>query len=57
MVEAGTTRTDIAREAKEQLERANARILGVVLNKVKMESQDYHYYYYYQREESSPVRL
>lgn len=59
VVEAGTTRTDIAREAKEQLVRANARLLGVVLNKVKMQSQDYYYYYYYyyHRGESPSVRL
>jgi protein-tyrosine kinase len=54
VVEAASTRTDIAKDAKEQLVRANARLLGVVLNKVKMQSQDYYYYYYYHREESSP---
>jgi len=57
VIESAVTRTDIAREAKEQLVRANARILGVVLNKVKMQSQDYHYYYYYHREPSTPVKL
>lgn len=55
VVEAAGTRIDIAKNAKEQLVRANARLLGVVLNKVKVQSQDYYYYYYYHREESSPA--
>ncbi|KUK40620.1 MAG: Tyrosine-protein kinase YveL, partial [Clostridia bacterium 62_21] len=35
VVWAGVERVDIVQEAKEQLLKANARILGVVLNKVK----------------------
>ncbi|HWQ75598.1 MAG TPA: CpsD/CapB family tyrosine-protein kinase [Syntrophomonas sp.] len=41
------TRNDLARESVEQLRKANARIIGVVLNQVKVESGDYKYYYYY----------
>ena len=40
---------ELTKNAKEQLVRANARLLGVVLNKVKVQSQDYYYYYYYHR--------
>lgn len=52
VVNSGDTRTDHAREAKEQLQKANAHLIGVVLNKVKMESSDYQYYYYYSQEGS-----
>lgn len=52
------TRVEVVREAKEQLEKASARIIGVVLNQVKMPSRDYHYYYYYRyREKDEQVRL
>ena len=37
VVDAGRTRRDAAREAKEQLERVGARLLGVILNNVKPE--------------------
>jgi capsular exopolysaccharide synthesis family protein len=54
---AGMQRVDVAQEAKEQLLMANARILGVVLNKVKIPTRDYHYYYYSRRREEEKVRL
>ena len=38
---------DMVRRAKEQLDRANARILGVVLNKIKYDREREHYYYNY----------
>lgn len=47
VISSGSTRTDVARTAKEQLLKANARIIGVVLNKLKMNSKEYQYYYYY----------
>lgn len=47
VVESGGTKIEYAKQAKEQLNRANARILGVVINKVHMRTQDYHYYYAY----------
>ena len=40
----GVTRTEIARQVKEQLARANARLIGVVLNQVKMGSGQYYPY-------------
>ncbi|MCG0274841.1 MAG: CpsD/CapB family tyrosine-protein kinase [Thermosediminibacteraceae bacterium] len=52
VVEAGSTEREAAIVAKQQLEKVNARILGVVLNKVKQEkSGGYYYYYYYYGEE------
>ncbi|MQL53505.1 polysaccharide biosynthesis tyrosine autokinase [Desulfofundulus thermobenzoicus] len=51
VIRAAATRVEIAREAKEQLAKAGARIIGVVLNQVKMPARDYHYYYYYRRKE------
>lgn len=44
---AGKTRIDRGLEAKEQLTRAKARILGVVLNGVERSKDDQYYYYYY----------
>jgi len=38
---------DMVRRAKEQLDGANARILGVVLNKIKYDREREHYYYNY----------
>ena len=43
----GRTRIDRAKEAKEHLVRAKARILGVVLNSVERSREDHYYYYYY----------
>lgn len=47
VLSAGETRIEAAREAKERLVHANAHILGVVLNRVRMSAQEYPYYYYY----------
>jgi protein-tyrosine kinase len=47
IINSATTRTELAREATEQLRKANARVIGVVLNQVKMDSNDYKYYDYY----------
>jgi capsular exopolysaccharide synthesis family protein len=47
VVNYAVTRNEMAREAVEQFKKANARVLGVVLNQVQMESSDYKYYYYY----------
>ncbi len=44
VVDAGRTRRDTARQAKEQLERVGARLLGVVLNNVKPERGLYDYH-------------
>ncbi|MBI4317853.1 MAG: polysaccharide biosynthesis tyrosine autokinase [Chloroflexi bacterium] len=47
VVAAGATRTNALARAKEALTRTNARILGVVLNKVDIERGGYYYYYYH----------
>ena len=44
VVDAGATRRDLARRARAQLEKVNARLLGVVLNNVPLDSQVYGYY-------------
>ena len=47
VVRSGVTRIDLAQQAKEQFAKANARLIGVVLNQVKMSENDYYQYYYY----------
>lgn len=44
VVDAGATRRDLARRARAQLEKVNARLLGVVLNNVPLDTQVYGYY-------------
>ncbi|MCR1900068.1 CpsD/CapB family tyrosine-protein kinase [Irregularibacter muris] len=46
VVSAGNTPIDIAKKAKENLEKVHANILGVVLNKIKVDSEQYYYYDY-----------
>lgn len=45
VVDSASTRKDLAQQAKKQLVKANATIIGVVLNQVKMNKKDYQYYY------------
>jgi protein-tyrosine kinase len=47
VVSSGITEVEAAAKAKDQLDSANARILGVLLNRKK--ASDTHYYYYYGR--------
>jgi len=47
ITDAGNTRRDTARRAKEDLMRVGANILGVVLNKLSVRGASYYYYYYY----------
>ena len=54
VVRSATTRIDLAREAKNQFAKANARLIGVVLNQVKMDANDYYQYYYYYSHDSEP---
>jgi hypothetical protein len=51
VVESGETRSESARVAHQALARANACILGVVLNKTRARTTSY-YYKHYQRDES-----
>ncbi len=56
VVRSAQTRIDLAKEAKDQLLKANANIIGAVLNQLNMESKDYQYYYYYAHEEPQKER-
>lgn len=47
VVRSRVARNDMLREAKRLLEKANARILGVVLNDVTLSDDGYRYYCYY----------
>jgi len=44
-------------KAKEQLQKANARLIGVVLNQVKREDDDYYYYYSNETKEKATFKL
>lgn len=46
VLKAESTVLDKVKRAKQQLEMANAKIIGVVLNDVKIKRSDYNYYYY-----------
>ncbi|MCV9884496.1 CpsD/CapB family tyrosine-protein kinase [Metabacillus halosaccharovorans] len=45
VVSSGKTETDAAKKAKELLESAKSKILGVVLNNKKVQDSQYYYYY------------
>lgn len=47
VIRASRTTFELAKEAKEQLEKANAKIIGAVLNGIEYKGEDYEYYYYY----------
>ena len=62
VVSAWNARVDMVQEALEQLEKARARVMGVVLNRTRIPASDYYYYYYYyrrgrEREEGPEVLL
>jgi non-specific protein-tyrosine kinase len=48
VVEMGRTRTEIVRRAVGVLKQVNAKLLGVVMNKINRARGGYYYYYYYQ---------
>ncbi|WP_249316532.1 CpsD/CapB family tyrosine-protein kinase [Bacillus sp. FJAT-50079] len=45
VISSGKTEVEAAQKTKELLNAAQAKVLGVVLNRKKMESNDYYYYY------------
>jgi non-specific protein-tyrosine kinase len=47
VVDAGKTRTELARRAVATLERANVKVVGVILNKMGAKQAAGYYYYYY----------
>ena len=52
VLDAGTTRREVARQAKESLDNLQARVLGAVLNKERRGRRGYYYYYYYYSRET-----
>ena len=56
VVDAGTTRRDPARKALEALKQVNARVIGVVLNRIPHSSGYYYHYRYDSISDASPVR-
>jgi non-specific protein-tyrosine kinase len=57
VVDAGCTRSQVVRRAKEALDQLNVKILGVVLNKLApRETRGYYYSYYYSYAESKRQR-
>ncbi len=46
VLDASSTRREIARRAVEALRRVNARIIGAVLNRMPLQGNGYYYYYY-----------
>lgn len=55
VVAAGETPIEVAQQAKENLQKVEANILGVVLNKIKIKQENY-YYYDYNGETSKPSK-
>jgi Mrp family chromosome partitioning ATPase len=47
VVDSGKTRSEIARRAVATLERANGKVVGVILNKMGAKQAAGYYYYYY----------
>jgi non-specific protein-tyrosine kinase len=56
VLDMGRTRRDSAIRAKQVLERAGGNILGIVLNRVKPQSDGYYAYYYYSDERGEKKR-
>jgi capsular exopolysaccharide synthesis family protein len=52
VVDAKSTNRTVAKKAVQALEKVNAKILGVVLNRVQKKAADYYYYHYYSSDES-----
>jgi len=58
VVDAGTTRREVAQRGKEQLDKVGANVLGAALNKLSHKGAGgyYYYYYYYSSEEGEERR-
>lgn len=52
VVEYGGTTFELLEQTKSAFEKVNAKILGVVLNKIPQSERGYHYYYYHDESES-----
>ncbi len=49
----GVTRKDQVQQTRETFQKANANLIGVVLNQAKIGGDDYNYYYYYSGADST----
>ncbi|SHK36966.1 capsular exopolysaccharide family [Anaerobranca californiensis DSM 14826] len=47
VVAAGQTTIELAQKAKDMLDKVQAKVIGVLVNKVNIEKRRYQYYYYY----------
>jgi hypothetical protein len=56
VADAGRTRREMARRAKDSLERAGANLFGMVLNRMTKQTSGYYYYYYNQDGERGKKR-
>ncbi len=58
-VHAGRTSRDVVAAARDKLQRSNVRILGVVLNNLRLSSEEYYYYasYYGEEKEKSVAKV
>ena len=57
VIEAGRTRTGVARRALETLAQTNTKVLGVAFNKISQrQAAGYYYYYYYSHDGESGKR-
>ena len=52
VIRSGQTRVELAKEAKETIEKSRGKIIGTILNQVRYEGDDYRYYYYYGHDRS-----
>jgi Mrp family chromosome partitioning ATPase len=56
-VDAGKTRSEVAKRAKETLDKIGVKLFGVVLNKLSnRHGGGYYYYYYYSAEDRREKR-
>lgn len=56
VLDAGNTRRDSALKAKEAMQRAGSRILGIALNRVSAHGSGYYSYYYYYSQDGKRTR-
>jgi Mrp family chromosome partitioning ATPase len=50
VIRSGIGRIDMVKDAKAVLEKSGVRLIGTVLNGIKMQGDSYYYYYYYHDE-------
>ena len=62
VIHGGSTRIDVIKQSRDSLQKANAHLLGVVINNIDLAKRSYYYYYqyynyqYYGGDERKPKR-